>query len=153
MTRIFLLAGLLALTACQGPPMPEAPRRPDLSLELRPEKPEPEEGICWAGKDGAWFRAPCPEALTPEVLASLQRALEVRELYDEEITGEMDPATRQAVRRLQEPLGLDSEQLSLAAARYLGILPVDLDALWGARSKEPDPPTSSPPAPADPDTL
>jgi peptidoglycan hydrolase-like protein with peptidoglycan-binding domain len=52
----------------------------------------------------------------------LQRALRARALYRGEISGVMDARTRAAVRRLQEPQGLDSGILSLAAARQLGLL-------------------------------
>ncbi|MFT7060621.1 MAG: hypothetical protein ACJASV_003145 [Pseudorhodobacter sp.] len=69
-----------------------------------------------------WFRAPCPDAVTLEFVATLQRALKARGLYTAPLTGQLDAPTRRAIRQYQEPLGLDSEQLSLAAARNLGIV-------------------------------
>lgn len=129
MTRIHLLAGVLALAACQGPPMPEPPGRPDLSREILAEKPAAADGVCWTDQGPGWFRTPCPDEMTPELVSSLQRALAARDLHAGAITGRMDAATRKAVRRLQQPLGLDSDRLSLAAARHLGLLPVDLDTL------------------------
>lgn len=68
-----------------------------------------------------WYRTPCPAEMTPDFVASLQRALKARGLYTAPLTGEMDGATRQAVRRYQAPLGLDSNVLSLGAARQLGL--------------------------------
>jgi peptidoglycan hydrolase-like protein with peptidoglycan-binding domain len=45
------------------------------------------------------------------------------------VTGEMDPATAEAVRRYQADHGLDSPMLSLAATRQLGISTTALDQL------------------------
>ena len=69
-----------------------------------------------------WFQTPCAEDMTPDFIASLQRALRARALYRGEISGVMDARTRASVRRLQEPQGLDSGILSLAAARQLGLV-------------------------------
>jgi len=74
-----------------------------------------------------WFETLCAGDMTPEFLASLQRALAVRGHYHGTVTGEMDTRTRAAVRRFQKPQGLDSGILSLAAARKLGLAVVDLD--------------------------
>lgn len=68
-----------------------------------------------------WFRTPCPEVLTLDYVASLQRALKARGYYRGDLTGQLDAQTRRAIRQFQEPLGLDSERLSLAAAQRLGI--------------------------------
>ncbi|THD75663.1 peptidoglycan-binding protein [Thalassobius vesicularis] len=73
-----------------------------------------------------WFETPCPEAQTPDFVASVQRALAARGHYHGRITGEMDSATRAAVRRYQKPQGLDSGILSTAAARKLGLIAVIL---------------------------
>lgn len=73
-----------------------------------------------------WFRTPCPDQLSYEFVATLQRALLARGLYRGPVHGLMDRATRQAVRRYQAPLGLDSGILSLAAARKLGLSVVDV---------------------------
>ena len=72
-----------------------------------------------------WFRAPCPEVLTDDFVASLQRALAARQLYSGPVNGQMDRATRRAVRAYQAPLGLDSGILSLAGARKLGLAELD----------------------------
>lgn len=68
-----------------------------------------------------WFRTPCPDALTLDFVASLQRALKARGIYRGDLTGQLDAPTRLAIRQFQGPLGLDSERLSLAAAQRLGI--------------------------------
>lgn len=73
-----------------------------------------------------WFERPCAAVITPEFIASLQRALAARGLYRGAVTGRMDGRTEAAVRRYQKPLGLDSGLLSLAAARRLGLVAVDL---------------------------
>ncbi|MCA0922066.1 peptidoglycan-binding domain-containing protein [Pseudooceanicola nanhaiensis] len=72
-----------------------------------------------------WFRTPCEAELTAEFIASLQRALSARGVYDGAATGVMDNATRAAVRRYQRPRGLDSGILSLAVARQFGLLAVE----------------------------
>lgn len=80
-------------------------------------------------REEVWFRAPCPEDVTLDFVASLQRALTARGYYLMPLTGRMDDATRDAVRRFQAERGLDSPRLSLAAARELGLLPTELEAL------------------------
>ena len=72
-----------------------------------------------------WFQTPCKAQLTPDFIASLQRALMARGLYRGAITGAMDARTRHAIRRYQAPQGLDSSILSLAAARKLGLIAVE----------------------------
>jgi hypothetical protein len=76
-----------------------------------------------------WFTAPCPEEMTADFLATLQRALKARGYYALALTAEMDAPTREALRRYQADRGLDSPLLSLAAARDLGLLATALDDL------------------------
>lgn len=76
-----------------------------------------------------WFRTPCEAEMTVPFVASVQRALKARGLYRAPVTGEMDAATRLAIRQFQEPRGLDSEVLSLGAAQALGISATDIDRL------------------------
>lgn len=71
-----------------------------------------------------WFETPCEDQLTPDFVASVQRALAARGLYRGAITGEMDARTRRAIRRFQAPEGIDSGILSLAAARKMGLVAV-----------------------------
>ena len=72
-----------------------------------------------------WFEIPCELQLgDPDFIASMQRALGARGLYLGPITGVMNRRTERAVRDFQAPQGLDSDVLSMAAARQLGL------ALW-----------------------
>nr|WP_283255008.1 peptidoglycan-binding domain-containing protein [Marivita sp. GX14005] len=68
------------------------------------------------------FETPCPDMLTPELVRSLQRALSARGLYRGTVSGEMDLATRRAVRRYQAARNLPSGLLSLSTARALGLV-------------------------------
>ncbi|MGC1495051.1 MAG: peptidoglycan-binding domain-containing protein [Sulfitobacter sp.] len=72
-----------------------------------------------------WFETPCPEALSAEFNASLQRALSVRGYYIGQINGKMDAETRAAVQAFQRLEGPDSGVLSLATARKLGLIAVE----------------------------
>lgn len=80
-------------------------------------------------RETVWFRAPCPAEMTEEFIATLQRALKARGFYLLPLTGRMDAPTRAAVRQFQAQRGLDSDHLSLAAARELGIIATALDQL------------------------
>ncbi|MEL6808528.1 MAG: peptidoglycan-binding domain-containing protein [Pseudomonadota bacterium] len=71
-----------------------------------------------------WYEVPCAADLTPEFIASVQRALDARGYYRGAISGEMDNATRAAIQRYQRDEGLDSKTLSVAAARKLGLITV-----------------------------
>lgn len=75
------------------------------------------------------FEVPCPDALTPELIETLQRALDARGLYRGPITGVMDVPTRLAVRRYQSANGLPSGLLSIQSARGLGLLATPRDQL------------------------
>jgi hypothetical protein len=77
-------------------------------------------------RQDTWFETPCDEAMTPDFNASVQRALKARGHYRGPITGRMDGRTRAAIRAYQKPQGLDSGMLSLAAARQMGLMQVDL---------------------------
>lgn len=70
-----------------------------------------------------WFRAPCPDLLDAEFIATLQRALKARGLYMAPLTGKIDKKTRQALHRYQASHGLESDKLSLVAAQELGLVP------------------------------
>jgi Putative peptidoglycan binding domain len=80
-------------------------------------------------REVVWFQTPCAAQIDGAFLASLQRALKARGYYLHDLTGEMDPATRIAIRRFQSERGLDSETLSLAAARDLGLIEVPRNQL------------------------
>lgn len=72
-----------------------------------------------------WFETPCAQDLTLEFISSLQRALKARKLFRGSITGELDARTRAAIRRYQEPQGLDSGILALETGRQLGLVAVE----------------------------
>ncbi|MGB1235793.1 MAG: peptidoglycan-binding domain-containing protein [Planktomarina sp.] len=76
-------------------------------------------------RDAIWFETPCDEAFTPDVVAALQRSLTARGLMQGDATGVLDLRTSRAVRVYQKPLGLNSGQLSLIAARKLGLIAYD----------------------------
>ena len=76
-------------------------------------------------REEIWFRTPCPDALTPEVIRTLQRALAARGLFMGEPSGSIDTVTRTAIRAYQGPRGLNSDRISLAAAQELGVVPSD----------------------------
>lgn len=76
-----------------------------------------------------WFRAPCPQDMTVNFVATLQRALKARGYYLAPVTGVMDATTTEAVRRFQAERGLDSPELSLSAAKELGIIATDIAKL------------------------
>lgn len=90
-------------------------------------KTETQQRIVVERRD-TWFETPCPEQQTPEFVASVQRALAARGLYQGRITAEMDSPTRAAIRRYQKPQGLDSGILSTAAARKLGLVALERTA-------------------------
>ena len=76
-----------------------------------------------------WFRAPCPQDMTVNFVATLQRALKARGYYLAPVTGVMDATTTEAVRRFQAERGLDSPELSFSAAKELGIIATDIAKL------------------------
>lgn len=70
-----------------------------------------------------WFEIPCEiDAEKPVFIASLQRALAARGLYDGPVNGLYDQNTQKAVRAYQAPQGLDSGILSLVAAQQMGLV-------------------------------
>ncbi len=76
-----------------------------------------------------FFEVPCPDVLTAEFIASLQRALKARGLYRGSLSGEMDARTRQAIRKFQLPSGLNSDILTMDTARKLGLIAYGRDTL------------------------
>ncbi|WP_319826389.1 peptidoglycan-binding domain-containing protein [Thalassovita sp.] len=90
-------------------------------------KTETQQRIVRERRD-TWFETPCADALTPDFVASVQRALAARGLYHGKPSGQMDSRTRAAIRKYQKPEGLDSGILSTAAARKLGLIAVERPA-------------------------
>jgi hypothetical protein len=156
MKQISLLAGvavaLMILAACNDPGAGAVLAWRDLSAEIRTGAdgmpPGAQEGLCWAedilpataassgpasrsGADGQriWFRAPCSNQIDGSFVATLQRALKARGYYRGAIDGKMNRATRAAIGLYQGQRGLASEQLSLAAAKDMGLVETALDDL------------------------
>lgn len=72
------------------------------------------------------FEVPCPDRMTTEFVASLQRALKVRGYYTGPITGRLDAPTGRATRDYQVARGdHDTPILTLASARALGLVAHD----------------------------
>lgn len=69
-----------------------------------------------------WFETPCERDLTPDFIASLQRALELRGYLRGNADGVLDVRTRRAIKAFQHDFGLDSDVLSMKAARQLGLV-------------------------------
>ena len=78
------------------------------------------------GREPIFFETPCPPRWTPDFIASIQRALQTRGLYDGAVSGTLDAATRAAIREYQIARGLNSAILSTESARDLGLVEVDL---------------------------
>lgn len=76
--------------------------------------------------EGSWFERVCDTELTSDLVMNLQRALGARTYYGGPASGELDAATRASIRLYQQEQGLDSDVLSLATARQLGLITVDL---------------------------
>lgn len=73
-----------------------------------------------------WTQIVCPIQLNADLVSSLQRALAARGAYAGPISGTMDARTEQAVRRFQMQQGSDVPVLTVATARQLGLIAVDL---------------------------
>lgn len=71
-----------------------------------------------------WFELVCEDHMRVDFLASLQRALKARGFYRGQVTAALSPKTHDAIRRYQKSQGLNSEFLSVAAARKLGLIAV-----------------------------
>ncbi|WP_370312932.1 peptidoglycan-binding domain-containing protein [Sagittula sp.] len=71
------------------------------------------------------FDAVCGHQMTPDFIASLQRALAARGYFAGNVTSWIDAATSAAIRKYQAERGLESAQLSLETARSLGLITVD----------------------------
>lgn len=75
-------------------------------------------------REETWFQIVCDADLTPGFVSSVQRALELRGLYKGPISGQMDTATRFAVKRYHFERGIetaDPDKLTVEAARQLGL--------------------------------
>ncbi len=69
------------------------------------------------------FETVCPENMSVDFIASLQRALATRGYYQARITGQMDAHTESAVRLYQrQQTNIDSPLLAIQTARILGLV-------------------------------
>lgn len=69
------------------------------------------------------FEVVCPDRQTPQLVATLQRALKVRGYYLAPVTGRMDRDTKTAIRSYQKATqGLSSTEISLVMAEELGVV-------------------------------
>ncbi len=71
-----------------------------------------------------WFQTLCPADLSPDLVATLQRASIARKFHKGAITGSVDSATQAAILAYQQSEGLNSATLSLENARKLGLISV-----------------------------
>lgn len=71
-----------------------------------------------------WFETLCPDVLTSDFVSALQRALAARDYFNAPISGDIDAATRSAISAFQADRGLDSDTLSIEAARALGLVAI-----------------------------
>ena len=69
--------------------------------------------------------AVCPEDLTPEFIASLQRAFQARGLFSAPVTGSLDVPTRHAISNFQTVRGIQSATLTIVTAQELGLVVID----------------------------
>ena len=66
-----------------------------------------------------------PEDLTPEFIASLQRAFKARGLFSSTITGLMVTSTRRAILNFQTVRGVKSATVMKATAQELGLAVIE----------------------------
>ena len=76
------------------------------------------------------FETPCRDIMTPQFIASVQRALLARGYYRGSITGEVNSATSRAIGRFQTDQGdVATDVLTLRTARTLGLVALPRDQL------------------------
>ncbi len=97
---------------------------PDGTIAALPVYREERRQQIVTARTDRWFEIPCPPDFTVEFVSTLQRALQVRGLYDGDVSGNMDDSTRRAVLAVQSANGLPSDVLSIETARELGIVAV-----------------------------
>jgi len=76
------------------------------------------------------YETPCPNVMTAEFKASVQRALLARGYYRGQIDGNLTGRTARAIERFQADQGdIETETLTLRSARALGLVALPRDAL------------------------
>ncbi|MEM6376010.1 MAG: peptidoglycan-binding domain-containing protein, partial [Pseudomonadota bacterium] len=102
-----------------------APLPPAAEAADAPASPIAPQETQTATEAARHFEILCPDLLTPDFVASVQRALAARGFFTGPVTGELDPESRAAIAAYQAEQGLESDALSLAAARRLGLVAVE----------------------------
>ncbi|MDB9946528.1 peptidoglycan-binding protein [Ascidiaceihabitans sp.] len=74
-------------------------------------------------REETWYETVCPNLMTDDFVASLQRALSLRGAYRGKVTGLMDDKTRRAISKFQQG-GFESGNLTGASARALGFVAI-----------------------------
>ena len=76
------------------------------------------------------FETPCATLMTPQLVASIQRALIARGYYNGAINGRVDARTTAAIGRFQTDQGdVHTNVLTLRTARTLGLIALPRDTL------------------------
>ena len=76
------------------------------------------------------FETPCANVMTPQLIASVQRALIARGYYRGSITGVIDARTAAAIERFQtDEDDVHTNVMTLRTARTLGLVAQPRDAL------------------------
>lgn len=76
------------------------------------------------------FETPCASILTPQLIASVQRALIARGYYHGSVTGALDARTSAAIERFQtDQDDVHTSVLTLKTARTLGLVALPRDQL------------------------
>lgn len=75
------------------------------------------------------FETVCPQVLTHEFVASLQRALRTRGTYTGPINGILDTPTQKAIQAYQRQEGYDSSLLDIRTARDFGLVAITAEDL------------------------
>ena len=75
------------------------------------------------------FEIVCPRDLSPEFIATLQRALAARGYYGGPIHGQIDAATTNGLKAYQAQRGLNTALLDLKTAKSLGLVPLTAEEL------------------------
>ena len=70
-----------------------------------------------------WYETVCPNLMTDDFVASLQRALSLRGAYRGKVSGLMDDKTRRAISKFQQG-SFQSGNLTVASARTLGLIAI-----------------------------
>ena len=98
---------------------------PDGSITSPPVFRNEDRPVTRVVDEGMNFETLCPDELTPERVATLQRALKARLAYTGPISGAYDADTQAAVQAFQQPQGFDSPQIARTIALQLGIVASD----------------------------